>query len=340
MFVFFAKHPGSNPNQGMHHRILAIDNIVRDKERKYVHVSFFKNLRRKITQIDAKTTQYEFNFFIHFFIINKILSNASIIYIHTIINGLKACLLFNKKTVLTILDAHGVVPEESKMNNEVIKKHVFSLAEKMCFRKVDYIIHVSNAMKEHFDNKYSNRKNRDIILPIFGKMPEHKSINANEHDYILFCYVGGTQKWQNFDDVFAFAINTASPNYRFHFMIPSTDIKKYIEMIPQSIKEYIIINNGGRNEVYDLLQRADFGFLLRDDVLVNNVACPTKAIEYLHFDVIPIVKNNHIGDLNVYGVETLLFSNMECVYMGQLNFEKITKHNKLAYKKMLDDTNK
>ncbi|MHX29403.1 glycosyl transferase family 2, partial [Escherichia coli] len=48
MFVFFAKHPGSNPNQGMHHRILAIDNIVRDKERKYVHVSFFKNLRRKI----------------------------------------------------------------------------------------------------------------------------------------------------------------------------------------------------------------------------------------------------------------------------------------------------
>nr|WP_251003230.1 hypothetical protein [Escherichia coli] len=55
MFVFFAKHPGSNPNQGMHHRILAIDNIVRDKERKYVHVSFFKNLRRKITQIDAKT---------------------------------------------------------------------------------------------------------------------------------------------------------------------------------------------------------------------------------------------------------------------------------------------
>ncbi|WP_206742770.1 hypothetical protein, partial [Escherichia coli] len=78
------------------------------------------------------------------------------------------------------------------MNNEVIKKHVFSLAEKMCFRKVDYIIHVSNAMKEHFDNKYSNRKNRDIILPIFGKMPEHKSINANEHDYILFCYVGGT----------------------------------------------------------------------------------------------------------------------------------------------------
>ncbi|MED9187283.1 hypothetical protein RCM70_13015, partial [Escherichia coli] len=115
------------------------------------------------------------------------------------------------------------------MNNEVIKKHVFSLAEKMCFRKVDYIIHVSNAMKQHFDNKYSNRKNRDIILPIFGKMPEHKSINANEHDYILFCYVGGTQKWQNFDDVFAFAINTASSNYRFHFMIPSTDIKKYIE---------------------------------------------------------------------------------------------------------------
>ncbi len=58
-----------------------------------------KIYEEKITQIDAKTTQYEFNFLYIFFIINKILSNASIIYIHTIINGLKACLLFNKNSI-------------------------------------------------------------------------------------------------------------------------------------------------------------------------------------------------------------------------------------------------
>jgi hypothetical protein len=42
----------------------------------------------------------------------------------------------------------------------------------------------------------------------------------------------------------------------------------------------------------------EYGFVLRDEVLVNLVACPTKLVEYLYWGVLPIVITPRIGDFD------------------------------------------
>ena len=49
-------------------------------------------------------------------------------------------------------------------------------------------------------------------------------------------------------------------------------------------------------EMKEVYRHAQYGFVLRDDIVVNNVACPTKIIDYIKYDIIPIVKSPHIGD--------------------------------------------
>jgi hypothetical protein len=42
----------------------------------------------------------------------------------------------------------------------------------------------------------------------------------------------------------------------------------------------------------------EYGFVLRDESLVNRVACPTKLVEYLYWGVLPVVITPRIGDFD------------------------------------------
>ena len=49
--------------------------------------------------------------------------------------------------------------------------------------------------------------------------------------------------------------------------------------------------------------RCSYGFVLRDDIAVNNVACPTKLIEYLQYGIVPILHTERIGDFAALGMQ-------------------------------------
>ena len=59
----------------------------------------------------------------------------------------------------------------------------------------------------------------------------------------------------------------------------------------------------------------ELGKRLREDHLLNRVACPTKAIEYMATGVIPIVLCDEIGDLNVMGYR---YVTLDCFLNGIL----------------------
>ena len=58
-------------------------------------------------------------------------------------------------------------------------------------------------------------------------------------------------------------------------------------------------------ELRGAYEQAQYGFVLRDNIIVNNVACPTKLIDYIKYDIIPILKSPHIGDFDRYGLQYL-----------------------------------
>jgi hypothetical protein len=57
--------------------------------------------------------------------------------------------------------------------------------------------------------------------------------------------------------------------------------------------------------------RADLGFVLRSESIVNRVACPTKLIEYMRFGIVPIVISPKIGDFEDYGYQFVTLEEFE-----------------------------
>ena len=60
-------------------------------------------------------------------------------------------------------------------------------------------------------------------------------------------------------------------------------------------------------ELAEYYESAHYGFILRDDNVINTVANPTKMIEYLQYGIVPIVKSPNIGDFATYGYDYITY---------------------------------
>ena len=76
-----------------------------------------------------------------------------------------------------------------------------------------------------------------------------------------------------------------------------------IELIQKKQIKNVIIKSVSPIELSSYYEISHYGFLLRDHHPLNNVACPTKAIEYLAFGITPIVLEENIGDFKQLGYE-------------------------------------
>lgn len=167
-------------------------------------------------------------------------------------------------------------------------------------------------MMEHFNKKYKkNLSQKSHILPIYK--PENDDIEglssaSMNNRKIRIVYAGGTQIWQNIELMFE-SIETCmrsghNDQYEFFLFFPQTSLKEVQQKYSKIVNmPNVFVDSLPKSEVMNILKSADFGFVLRDDILVNRVACPTKLIEYLEFDVIPIVKSPHIGDFYNLGYQ-------------------------------------
>ncbi|MGE0906881.1 hypothetical protein AB4M30_16785 [Escherichia coli] len=98
-----------------------------------------------------------------------------------------------------------------------------------------------------------------------------------------------------------------------------------------------------KEDVINVMARCHLGFVLRDDIVVNRVACPTKLIEYLECGVVPVVKSPDIGDFNSLGYSFIkvdeicsplkmeeLYEKVENNYRVLAHFQSLTEHSKLV----------
>ena len=63
-------------------------------------------------------------------------------------------------------------------------------------------------------------------------------------------------------------------------------------------------------ELESYYEMANYGFILRDDILVNRVANPTKLAEYLQYGIVPIVKLVDIGDYARFKYEYISYQEL------------------------------
>lgn len=336
-----------NEQDGMIQRELAIDNLLSAYNRVYVeniipelfylkfprkHIQNFlyccnnklKCLKNKKVKLFKFTTKKN---------IYTLCENAKKIYIHSLysLNNINDRNFLEKFKDKIIIDIHGCVVEELEFYNQEksIIQNMQNL-ESEYFTSVNTLIAVSNSMIKFYKNKYPQIKTNFIILPIFNLFDYKKNTNNNK---LKIIYSGGTAKWQNID-LMTNVIKKLYTQYDITILTP--DIETFKQKLGDN-DDRIEIKTVPSNELYKEYQTADLGFILRDDINVNKVACPTKLIEYLQFGIIPIVKHPAIGDFaelnySYIPLEQLIAGQLpaktELLKMRENNYNVIDKLNK------------
>ena len=323
--LFIAEYPiTEKQKEGMFQRIKAIDKEFEAYNRTYLSISYTSHWEKKETIIENVKIMYV-NWFLHFAHICKIIRENHYIYVHSLYN-FKFLLGTPLKGKNLTLDVHGTVPEELKFYGKKLKSLFYNEVERIACKQVTNLISVSYAMADYYKGKRKlNEKVNSIIKPIYPinsiYEPEvcdvdslRKSLKIKDTN-VVFVYSGNLQKWQNFDLMIQCIKEMNNPNYR--FIILTQEVEKaneFVSNLPNSSS--IIVRSVLPKDLSLYYAIAHYGFILRDDIILNRVAAPTKLIEYLSYGLIPLVKTINIGDSIRMGYEYISYqdglNNLTC----------------------------
>ena len=172
-------------------------------------------------------------------------------------------------------------------------------------------------MKKIYDVRYPWYKGNYIIYSIMPhdlkelEAQQIKSIKQETSEVIEVLYSGGIQEWQNIDLMLEVIANNLSSGI--HYTILTGDKKVFEQKIKKKgiDHKYISVDRREPSVLWKDYLKADYAFILRDDNIVNNVANPTKMIEYLFYGLVPIILSPNIGDFKEMGYEYLALGNFD-----------------------------
>lgn len=196
----------------------------------------------------------------------------------------------------TIYWAQGVGAEEAKMSTkgltEFLRYHLRLFAETKAVKTSDILFCVSRKMVEYYTAKYGfNNFDRCVIMPCYN-LPISQYFNEAQYKSPTFAYAGGSSKWQGMDFMLD-AYRKVEEQVPTSKLIICTSEQQLFE---QKIKSRKINNYEIKyvplNRLQDELHKYKYGFILRDDHIVNQVATPTKMNSYLASYMIPIYSDS------------------------------------------------
>jgi GT2 family glycosyltransferase len=201
-----------------------------------------------------------------------------------------------------VLDVHGVVPEEFRMHNDFYSARIHDDCERQAVQNASFVVVVSEAMGAYLAHKYRELLRANVIvLPIFSADEHGESKQGYIDGKPVVVYAGGTQKWQKVPDMMR-VVHDAIDRAHWWIYTPDVDVMRN-SASPEVVHHPLFhVASATRAELSGIYERCHFGFVLRDDMVVNNVSCPTKLIEYISFGIVPIVDTPNIGDFNAYGM--------------------------------------
>ena len=222
-----------------------------------------------------------------FIVVNSLgeIRKPDIIYTITHHNFVKSKLRF--PFTKTICWFQGIGYEEAKMNRPKWKWPLFKFEEWMTVHLADYILFVSEKMKDYYRQYYGYRGDNYTIMPCYN-LRQSDYFNIKQYENPTFAYAGGLSKWQSID-----AILDVYSIIEKH--ISNASLALYCKRTPEL--EQMINERGIRNviilyvaleQLQDELHKYKYGFILRERNWVNLVATPTKMNSYLASYVIPI----------------------------------------------------
>lgn len=185
----------------------------------------------------------------------------------------------------------GVVPEESYMRrHSKLRFSVLSYIERIVLKKSKLLLLVSDDMLKHYEKKYKlELRDKSVIMPCFNETAIiEEAFSEYKYKENTFLYAGGMAKWQCFEqmvDLYSL-IEKADNNAMFYVYTFDKDVAESI-IRSRNIKNYKV-DYAPKANLSSKIKSIKYGFVLREDCVVNNVATPTKFSNYLANGIIPI----------------------------------------------------
>ncbi len=243
--------------------------------------------------------------------------------------------------VKTICWKQGVNPEESNMYGRgKIRYYWHSLNEWFALKTSDMMLLVSKKMLQHYQKKYCYNRDNYIIMPCYN-LSLSNVFETKRYEYPTFVYAGNASIWQNAElmlDVYK-KIEQLLPQST--FTILTNDNEKFLDLITERGIKNVTLKYVPMDKLSEELRKYKYGFLLREDNIVNNVATPTKMNSYLSNYLIPIFTdsvddfrlNIHLGEFTLMAECPL---SIESITNKVISFEN-TNHNYLDYRKYVQE---
>ena len=307
--IIFGGYPYAfRENDGYFQRVKAIDEILKDKQRIYIDNVFIpnKNFWYDLPENNVLVLNIFGNKLTKLrvlILMMIIIIRTRTVYSHSILPLRRLKLLFHLPFVKKIIDLHGAVPEEFIYHGDQENGLLYGKIEELIIRKSDHIIVVSDAMKQHVLRKYGEMpEDKFTILPILQRDLTHKEVFHPKTGKPVIIYAGGLQKWQQVPKMIN-ALKKTYDAYNFKFFCPNPD--EFRSLLPAELRDSksIEIGTKTKTELIEEYHKSDYGLILREDVVVNEVACPTKLVEYLAMGILPIVDTERIGDFVGLGMK-------------------------------------
>ncbi len=207
-----------------------------------------------------------------------------------------------------IYDNRGVFIEEQiyleQWKRGGLKEKIFKALENQVLKKSDHIVVVSKVFRNALLRDHPELKNlSEKISVINNKTLISSEIKQDDlagrkiSNKIEGVYSGSSAKWQNINEIFSFAQKCVSEIENFHFKVMTYESEKFKKLITNfgELYQYSEISEVNPDNVFVNLLSGNFGLLLRENNIVNNVSSPLKFAEYLSAGL-PVVVSEGVGD--------------------------------------------
>jgi hypothetical protein len=323
--------------EGMGLRIHDMDAVLGPEKRIYVQLKSRSFLPWPETKVSSPERDYIWlspkNPF-HVLKLLYLLSKARLIYAHSVLNLSSFWIrhfLRSSSDKKLILDVHGVVPEEFSYTGDAEAAENFSKVEQECLSKCLALVHVTSRMQQHLTTKYPGISCEHFVIPTDTALqaPPQEALLAAKQPTIL--YAGGTQKWQLFNETLDLFRRVPATWRKLLLTYDLTTARSKISSRGLAIE---CAHKSGPDLAIDFTE-AQLGIVLREDSLVNRVACPTKLVDYLKFGIAPVVQSQEIGDFAEFGCPFVSATNIEAYFTDHAVQREISAQALASYARLV-----
>lgn len=227
-----------------------------------------------------------------------------IIYCESLMPLLRSIKIAKRLSIPCIYDCHGIQPVEYRLYHPTFLGWVYSkllaYKEERYVSKCDMIVTVTNRQYELWKCTTKHCTLPMIPSEVFLTTKKLKKSDAKEMvgipaDLTVFVYSGGTNKWQMCSETIELYSRIEKNMPDSFLLILSHDIATFENLTEKYGIKRKMIKSVDYCEMPKYLDACDYGFCIRQNSIINKVASPTKLLEYLARDVVPIMSDN-IGE--------------------------------------------